>query len=80
MKSMEPASEIKIDSVRPMFSTRRLAEFFDCKTAEGKPATDTVIDWWHSGKIPPPDCKISQKAVFWKPETIAAFVENGGIF
>ncbi len=68
---------IQIEKVNPMFSLRRLAEFFDCYTEEGKPATDTILDWWHSGKIPPPDCRISRKAIYWLPTTIKNFIMSG---
>ena len=71
-------NKAKIESVKPMLSLRRVAVFFDCYTADGKPATDTVLDWWHRGKIPPPDCRISRKAVYWKYETIMNFVNSGG--
>ena len=76
MKNKIP--EIQILNLPPLFSTRRLAEYFDCKTADGAPASETIIEWWHSGKIPPPDCKVSKKAIYWKPETIYTFVESGG--
>jgi hypothetical protein len=32
-----------------------------------------------NGGIPPPDVRISRKAVFWLHETIDEFVRNGGI-
>lgn len=70
--------EIEVTQTPALFSLRRLAEFFDCYREDGKPATDSVLDWWHSGRIPPPDVRISRKAIYWKPETIRAFVENGG--
>jgi hypothetical protein len=71
-------AEIVISPTAPLFSLRRLAEYFDCYTEDGKPATDTVLEWWHSGRIPPPDLRISRKAVYWKPETIEIFIQNGG--
>ncbi len=74
---MKPA-EIELHPTVPLFSLRRLAEYLDCFTEEGKPATDTILDWWHSGRIPPPDCRISRKAVYWKPETIESFIQNNG--
>jgi len=70
--------EISISGVTPLFSLRRLAEFFDCIGDDGKPATETIRDWWHSGRLPPPDIRMSKKAVYWKPETIKNFVETGG--
>jgi len=71
-------AEIDISPTAPLFSLRRLAEYFDCYTEDGKPATDTVLEWWHSVRIPPPDLRISRKAVYWKPETIEIFIQNGG--
>lgn len=71
--------EVQINGVEPLFSLRRLAEYFDCRTADGKPATDTILEYWHSGRIPPPDVRLSRKAVYWKPETISAFINSGGI-
>jgi hypothetical protein len=56
-----------------------MAEYFDCKSEDGSPATDTILKWWRAGKIPPPDLSLSQKAVYWKPETVKSFVENGGV-
>ncbi len=53
---IKPA-EIAVTATSPLFSLRRLAEYFDCYTEDGKPATDTVLEWWHSGRIPPvPKC------------------------
>ena len=69
---------IKIEKIKPLVSIRRLAELFDCYTDKGTPATDTILDWWHRGKIPPPDCKISRKAIYWKYETIKSFIDSGG--
>jgi hypothetical protein len=71
-------AEIKIVETTPLFSLRRLAEFFDCHTDAGKPATDTILQWWHDGKIPPPDVRLTRKAVYWKPETVKEFIANGG--
>ena len=71
-------NEVEITGIAPLFSLRRLAEFFDCYTAEGKPATDSILEWWHSGRIPPPDVRISRKAVYWRPETIDSFIRTGG--
>jgi hypothetical protein len=71
--------ELKITEIRPLFSLRRLAQFFDLYTEAGRPATDSILEWWHSGKIPPPDVRISRKAVFWLPETIDEFIRNGGM-
>lgn len=71
--------EIEITNVRPLFSLRRLAQFFDLYTEDGRPATDSILEWWHSGRIPPPDVRISRKAVFGLHETIDEFVRNGGI-
>ena len=73
-----PENEVVIEPVRSLFSIRKLAEYFDCYSEAGKPSTDTILDWWHSGRIPPPDLKISRKAVYWKPSTIEIFVNNGG--
>ena len=70
--------EPKIEKIQPVFSLRRMAEYFDCYTENGKPATDTILEWWHSGRIPPPDIRISRKAIYWAPSTIRAFIENGG--
>jgi hypothetical protein len=70
--------EIQISAIRPLFSLRRLAEYFDLYTKDGRPATDSVREWWHQGRIPPPDVRISRKAVFWKPETIREYIRNGG--
>ncbi len=55
-----------------LLSVRRLAEMFD---VDG----ETVIEWWHGGRIPPPDCRVSRKAIYWKPESIQAFIERGGV-
>jgi hypothetical protein len=74
----EKPVEIKITETRPLFSLRRLAEFFDCYTLDGRPATDSVREWWHQGKIPPPDVRITRKAVYWRPETIDEYIRNGG--
>lgn len=73
----EIMKEIQLQKVYPLFSLRRLAKFFDCKTEDGKPATETIRDWWHSGKIPPPDCRISRKAIYWKYKTIMNFIDCG---
>ena len=79
MKSeLNKPAEVRVEKVRGLFSLQRLAEYFDCFTEDGRPATDSILEWWHSGRIPPPDCRISKKAVFWKPETIESFVNNGG--
>jgi len=59
--------------------TELTGSLLDCFAEDGKPATDTILEWWHSGRIPPPDCRISRKAVYWKPETIMNFIESGGI-
>jgi hypothetical protein len=53
----------------PLYSIRRLAEYFDCSTY-------TLLELWHSGKIPSPDLKLSRKSVYWKPETIKSFIER----
>ena len=74
----EKLIEINISETRPLFSTRRLAEYFDCYTQDGHPATDSIREWWHSGKLPPPDVRISRKAIYWRPETIDEYVRNGG--
>jgi hypothetical protein len=71
--------EIDILPIKGMFSLRRLAEFFDCFDTSGRPCTETIREWWHSGKLPPPDVRISKKAIYWKPETIEIFVQNGGV-
>jgi hypothetical protein len=76
---MMAVEEIEVCGVRGLFSLRRLAEYFDCYTEDGKPATDSVREWWHAGKLPPPDVRLSRKAIYWKPETIRAFVESGGV-
>jgi hypothetical protein len=76
--SHKDIQEIDVCSVKALFSLRSLAEYFDCFGEDGKPATETIRDWWHSGRIPPPDVRMSREAVYWKPETIRAFVENGG--
>lgn len=68
--------EIDLKEETPLFSTRRLAEYFDLKRDDGTWATETIVLWWHSGKLPPPDIKLSRKAVYWKPSTIKAFVES----
>ena len=76
-------SEVEIAKVRPLYSLRRLAEYFDCYTNDGRPATDTILEWWHGGKLPPPDFRISRKAVYWLPETIEEFVRKptaNGVF
>jgi len=78
MNSTTKPAEISIAPEKPLFSLRRLAEYFDCLTEDGKPATDTIRDWWHSGRLPPPDVRMSKKAVFWKPTTIQAFIDGGG--
>jgi hypothetical protein len=70
--------QAELEKVRPLFSLSRLAEYFDCFTETGKPATDTVLQWWHDGKLPPPDVRMTRKAIYWKPETIKAFIDNGG--
>ena len=71
-------NDIEINKINPLFSLRRLAEFFDCYTERGKPSTETIRDWWHSGKLPPPDFRLSRKAIYWKYETIMIFVNSGG--
>jgi len=71
-------TEISVAEVRPLYSLRRLAELFDLRTRDGRPATDSVREWWHSGKLPPPDVRISRKCVYWKPETIEEYIRNGG--
>ena len=68
--------EIDITALPPMFSIRRLAEYFGYYNAAGQPSTQTIINWWHTGRIPPPDFRLSRKAVFWRPETILAFVDD----
>jgi len=55
--------EIKIEPVQPLFSVRRLAEYMDVSEY-------TVLRWWHSGRVPPPDLKITRKNVYWFPETV----------
>ena len=70
--------EVEMGSVSPMFSLRRLAEFFDLRSRGGRPGTATVREWWHSGKLPPPDVRMSRKCVYWKPSTIRRFVDSGG--
>jgi hypothetical protein len=77
-RDLGEANKIRLLEAVPLFSLRRLAEFFDCFTDEGKPATDTVLQWWHDGKIPPPDLRVTRKAIYWKPETVKEFIENGG--
>lgn len=71
--------DIGLKTIDPLFSVRKLAEFFDCKSDDGSPATNTIIEWWHSARIPPPDLKLSRKAIYWKSETIKTFIENGGL-
>lgn len=71
--------DVKLETTEALYSIRRLAEYFDCRSEDGSPATDTILEWWHSGRIPPPDIKLSRKAIYWKPETIQTFVENGGL-
>lgn len=71
--------EPDLREVTPLFSLKRLAEFFDCRTETGEPNTETICEWWHAGRIPPPDLRMSRKAVYWKPETVKSFVENGGV-
>jgi hypothetical protein len=66
------SSEVKIKEVSPLFSIRRLAEYLDCQP-------DSILEFWHSGRIPPPDVRLSRKAVYWKPETISAFINSGGV-
>jgi hypothetical protein len=77
-KRAKKIPEVAIEPVQPLFSIRKLAEYFDCYTEDGKPASETILGWWHSGRIPPPDFRISRKAVYWKPETIEIFINNGG--
>ena len=48
----EKLQEVTLEPIKPLFSLRRLAEYFDCYTEDGKPATDTILEWWHSGRIP----------------------------
>ena len=69
---------VEVGTVAPLFSLRRLAEFFDCYDRRGRPATETVRDWWHSGRLPPPDVRMSRKAVYWKVDTIERFINTGG--
>lgn len=71
--------EIALAPITPLFSLKRLAEFFDCCDRSGAPSTETILEWWHSGRIPPPDIKLSRKAIYWKPETILNFIEQGGM-
>jgi hypothetical protein len=40
--------EIEITNVRPLFSLRRLAQFFDLYTEDRRPATDSILEWWHT--------------------------------
>lgn len=70
--------KIIINEVEPVFSIRKLAEYLDFHKSDGKPATDSVLELWHSGRIPPPDFRITRKAVYWKVQTIKNFIENGG--
>lgn len=62
--AMEPAK-------KPLYSPRRLAQYFDVPQ-------DVIIDWWHSGKLPPPDVRMSRKSIYWLPETIESLVLSGG--
>jgi hypothetical protein len=62
-----------------VFSLRQLAAFFDCFQNNGEPATETIRDWLYSGRIPPPDIRISRKAMYWKHETIVNFINVGGL-
>lgn len=64
--------DVIIQKIEPLFSTRLLATFYDTDQ-------DTILDWWHSGRIPPPDHRISSRKIYWKPETIKNHVDNGGI-
>ncbi len=72
------AELLEITKVRALFSTRRLAQYFDCYDEEGKPCTQTILEWWHSGRIPPPDIRLSRQSVYWRPETIEMFIAGGG--
>lgn len=33
---------------------------------------ETLRVWLRAGKLPPPDVNLSQRAQWWKPETLAA--------
>jgi hypothetical protein len=55
---------------KQLFTVRRLAIYFDCTTEDGKPAVHTIFKWIRQGKLPPPDFRISQSAMYWRPETI----------
>lgn len=70
---------LKIESIKPLFSFRRLAEFFDLQKKNGAPNTQTISQWIREGKIPPPDVRISRSTAYWKHETILNFVRQGGV-
>ena len=61
-----------------LISIRKMAELFDLRNENNEPATETILQWWHSGKIPPPDVRLSRKAIYWKGQTIQVFINNGG--
>ena len=63
--------DVMVEKIEPLFSTRRMAEYFDVDQ-------DTVLDWWHAGKIPPPDHRMSARKIYWKPETINPNCKNTG--
>jgi hypothetical protein len=63
----------------PLISVRQLANLFDLHESDGSPAGATILEWWHSGRIPPPDLRISRKALYWRRETIERWIETGGI-
>lgn len=62
---------------KPLLSLRFMAELFDCIKKDGSPATNTILEWCRSGRLPPPDLRLSRKKMFWKPETINRFVDAG---
>jgi hypothetical protein len=62
-----------------LLSLKQMAELFDVQGRNGRPATETICQWWHSGRIPPPDIKISRKAIYWKKSTIDEFISRGGL-
>lgn len=71
------SAELAIAEIRPMFSERRLAEFLDYRTRDGKPNTDSVRGLMQAGKLPPPDIRITQKRPLWKYETIMNWINAG---
>ncbi len=72
-------SEVKLTDITPLFSVRRLAEYFDCYKEDGTPSNDTILSWVRSGLLPAPDLRLSRKAIYWLPKTIHNYIQLGSL-